>query len=227
MFIRVHLWPNLAVHPSRAPIRAVLFDWDGTIVNSFHADSCAYKQMFAALGIGWGDAELALHYSPDWYRVYRAAGIPRERWDDADRIWRDCYRALKPPLVPGVRSVLRQLAHRYLLGVVTSGNRVRVARQFREFGFSNTFAVRICTEDAPRRKPHPAPMQAALRRLRLAPVECIYVGDAPEDVLMARAAGVRAIGILGPFPTHARLRATRPLAILASIRELPALLAKL
>lgn len=211
----------------RTPIRAVLFDWDGTIVNSFEADSGAYKQMFIALGIGWSEELLARHYSPDWHRVYTAAGIPRDRWDEADRLWRSFYRALKPPLMPGVRAVLRRLAARYTLGVVTSGNRVRVSRQFREFGFSGTFAVRVCNEDAPRRKPHPAPLQVALRRLRIKSADCIYVGDAPEDVYMARRAGVRTIGILGPFPTHARLRAAKPLAVLASIRELPAFLEKL
>lgn len=211
----------------RPAIRAVLFDWDGTIVNSFHADSTAYQMMFGELGIAFDQHLLARYYSPDWHRVYAAAGVPRERWEEADRIWRRHYRAQRPPLLPGARAVLRQLARRYLLGVVTSGNRVRVARQFREFGFTNTFAVRVCSEDAPRRKPHPAPLQVALRRLRLPPAECIYVGDSPEDVWMARAIGVRAIGILGPFPTHQRLRATKPLAVLPSIRALPAFLEKL
>lgn len=211
----------------RPVLRAVLFDWDGTIINSFQADFTAYRMMFAEMGIRFDEALLLKHYSPDWHRVYAAAGVPRERWDEADRIWRHHYRAQRPPLVPGARAVLRQLARRYVLGVVTSGNRVRVARQFREFGFTNTFAVRVCNEDAPRRKPHPAPMQVALRRLRLSPAECIYVGDAPEDVLMARALGVRTIGILGPFPTHARLRAAKPVAVLPSIRALPAFLERL
>lgn len=211
----------------RPAIRAVLFDWDGTIVDSFHADSTAYRMMFAELGIAFDAELLARHYSPDWHRVYAAAGVPRERWDEADRIWRHHYRAQRPPLMPGARAVLRQLGRRFTLGVVTSGNRVRVARQFREFGFSNTFAVRVCNEDAPRRKPHPAPIQIALRRLRLPAAECIFVGDAAEDVLMARAVGVRTVGILGPFPTHARLRAAKPLAVLPSLRALPAFLERL
>ncbi len=210
-----------------AAIRAVLFDWDGTVVNSFAADSTAYQQMFAALGIAWGEEELAQHYSPDWHRVYAAAEIPPARWEEADRLWRHFYRQQRPPLMPGARNALRQLARHFVLGLVSSGNRARVTRQVREFGLTSLFAVRVCCEDAARRKPHPAPMQAALRRLRLAPAECIYVGDAPEDVLMARAARVRAVGILGPFPTHARLRATKPLAVLASIRELPAFLERL
>jgi len=52
-------------------IRGVLFDWDGTLLNSYAADSAAYLAMFRALEIPWGLAELEANYSPNWYRVYR------------------------------------------------------------------------------------------------------------------------------------------------------------
>ena len=50
--------------------RAVLFDWDGTLLNSYEADLRAYLSMFHALGINWTERELAQHYSPNWLRVY-------------------------------------------------------------------------------------------------------------------------------------------------------------
>jgi phosphoglycolate phosphatase-like HAD superfamily hydrolase len=50
------------------------------------------------------------------------------------------------------------------------------------------------------------------------------VGDTAEDIEMARRAGVRPIGVLGPFPTADRMRAARPDTILSSVRELPACL---
>ena len=205
-------------------LRAVLFDWDGTLLDSYHADAAAYLAMFRALGVNWTSAQVDRHYSPDWYRVFRAAGIPRSRWDEADRLWRRFYRRHRPKLMPGARHVLRALAKYFTLGIVTSGNRARVARQLRDFRLTNLFAVRVCSEDASRRKPHPAPLSLALARLRLAPEQCLYVGDAAEDVLMARRAGVHVIGVFGPFPTHARLRASRPDALLASIEALPELI---
>jgi phosphoglycolate phosphatase-like HAD superfamily hydrolase len=56
----------------------------------------------------------------------------------------------------------------------------------------------------------------------LRPAETVYVGDSPEDLQMARSAGVRAaIAILGPFPTERRLRAAKPDVLLDSITELP------
>lgn len=210
-----------------AAIRAVVFDWDGTLLDSYHADATAYQEMFQKLGIAWGIAELEKHYSPNWHRVYRAAGIPRKRWAEADRLWQAAYAHLRPSLMAGTRRVLRQLAGDYALGLVTSGNRTRVRGQLRKFGFTQIFRAAVFAEDAQKRKPHPAALKLALARMRMKPQECVYVGDSPEDMEMARRAGVRAIAVLGPFPNHLRLRAANADALLESLEELPATLKRL
>ena len=97
------------------PARFVLFDWDGTLLDSFAADTRAYEAMFAALGVEFTSEDLARHYHPDWYRVYRAAKIQRHRWDEADRLWREAYGKENPRLLPGARAVLRALAQRFTL----------------------------------------------------------------------------------------------------------------
>jgi HAD superfamily hydrolase (TIGR01509 family) len=209
------------------PTRVVLLDWDGTLLDSYASDQNAYFAMFRALKIEWGVAEIERPYSPDWYRVYRAARIPRSNWTRADRLWRIAYRSQRPRLLPGARRVLRELDRRFDLGLVTSGSGARVRKQLREFGFRQYFHACVCSEDAPRRKPHPAPIRLALKCMKAQPDECVYVGDSPEDVEMARRAGVRVIGVLGPFPTAIRLRAARPDLLLRSIQELPKHLAVL
>lgn len=201
--------------------RTILFDWDGTLLDSFGADSRAYLAMFRRMGIDWGLEQLARHYSPNWYRVYRAARIPQEKWDQADRLWALAYTRESPRLLPGARRVVQVLQRNFTLGIVSSGNRRRVRRQLRKFRLSAHFTACVCAEDASKRKPHPAPLELAMERLGVEPEECLYVGDAPEDVVMARRAGVRAIGVLGPFPTSERVRAAGPDALLDSIRELP------
>ena len=205
-----------------SPLRGVLFDWDGTLLNSHAADTAAYLAMFRAMGIPWGLAELEKHYSPNWYRVYRSALLSKNKWDAADRLWREHYSRHKPKLMAGARRVLARLRNHHSLGLVTSGDRDRVHRQLKEFELWDTFAARVCNGDTRQRKPHPAPLLLALRRMRLDPVETVYVGDSPEDLQMARSAGVRAaIAVLGPFPTEKRLRAAKPDALLESILELP------
>lgn len=205
-------------------VRGVLFDWDGTLVNSYEADSSAYLAMFREMGISWGLAELAQHYSPNWYDVYRAANLPKEKWDAADHAWRTHYAKHSPQLIAGAREVLLTLHRKRQLGLVTSGDRDRVIRQLREFRLTRVFAARVCSGDTLHKKPHPAPLRKALRELNLKPSACVYVGDSAEDLHMARSAGVRAIAVLGPFPTEKKLRAVNPDYLLESICELPAVL---
>jgi HAD superfamily hydrolase (TIGR01549 family) len=208
-------------------IKGVLFDWDGTLIDSYHADSSAYLAMFSEMGIGWGLDELAQHYSPNWYDVYRAAGLPEHRWESADNAWRKHYAQHRPHLMTGARKILGAVGRRYRLGLVTSGDRDRVHRQLREFRLTRSFRARVCSSDTEHKKPHPGPLNHALECIGLAAAHCVYVGDSPEDVQMAKAASVRVIGVLGPFPTEKRLRASKPDLLLSSLAELPAALKQL
>jgi HAD superfamily hydrolase (TIGR01509 family) len=127
----------------------------------------------------------------------------------------------------GARRVLEKLSRKHQLGLVTSGDRDRVLRQLRVYRLSRYFAASVCSGDTPYRKPHPAPLRMALKQMCLTPRACVYVGDSPEDLEMARRAGVRAIAVLGPFPTEERLRAAKPDVLLEWIHELPAALTNL
>ena len=120
-----------------------------------------------------------------------------------------------------------KVADAHYLGLVSSGDRDRVTRQLREFRLTSLFAARVCSGDTLRKKPHPEPLRLALRRMELDPSACVYIGDAPQDVEMARRAGVRAVGVLGPFPTEKRLRAAKPEFLIGSLQELPDVLKKL
>ena len=211
----------------KCSVEGVLFDWDGTLIDSYHADTSAYLAMFQEMGISWGLAELEKHYSPNWYHVYRAAKLPRKLWNDADRVWRAHYAKHQPKLISGARRMLARIRSHHCLGLVTSGDRDRVLRQLREFRLTSVFSARVCSGDTRRKKPHPEPLRLALRQMALAPESCVYIGDAPQDVEMARRARVLTIGVLGPFPTEKRLRAARPEFLLNSIEDLPDVLKSL
>jgi HAD superfamily hydrolase (TIGR01509 family) len=215
------------LRPRNGKILAVLFDWDGTLLNSYEADSAAYLAMFQEMGVAWGLEDLARHYSPNWYDVYRAAGLHESRWSAADLSWRAQYANYKPKLITGAQTLLAALNRKYDLGLVTSGDRDRVLRQLREFRLLRLFSARVCGGDTVNKKPHPEPLQTALRAMGREPQNCVYVGDTREDVQMARSAGVQTIGVMGPFPTARRLRLSRPDLLLSSLQELPAALNKL
>jgi HAD superfamily hydrolase (TIGR01549 family) len=219
--------PRATKNQTKNEIKGVLFDWDGTLLDSFQADSSAYLAMFQEMGVTWGFEELAKHYSPNWYDVYRAAGLPEHHWSAADAAWRKHYSGFRPKLIPGARKVLTAVGRRYKLGLVTSGDRDRVLRQLREFRLTKSFHARVCSGDTVHKKPNPEPLSFALQCIGLKPVNCVYVGDSPEDVQMAKSANVRVIGVLGPFPTEKRLRASKPDLLLTSIADLPAALKQL
>lgn len=153
----------------RFPARVVFLDWDGTLLNSYASDVRAYLAMFESLRIAWTEREIERHYSPDWYRVYRAARIPRSKWDLADRLWRRAYGKERPVLLPGAERVLKSLGRHFRLAVITSGSRQRVRRQLREFELADYFSVCICSEDAPRKSlipPHSCSLSIAFRQTR-------------------------------------------------------------
>lgn len=208
---------------TRKPLRAVLFDWDGTLLDSFEADTNAYVKMFRALGVSWESGMLAQHYSPDWHNVYRAVKLPPERWAEADRLWRRFYRSERPLLQTGARQVVQALAERFQLGLVSSGSSLRVGSQIRAFGLEPFFAVSIFGDRVPHRKPHPLQLQLAIRQLGCEPGSCVYIGDAPEDVKMARRAGVAVVGVLQNSPVPLKLRDSRPDVLIKTINALPEL----
>jgi HAD superfamily hydrolase (TIGR01509 family) len=199
--------------------RAILFDWDGTLVDSAERTFHCYERIFAVHGIAFDRTAFERTYSPDWYRTYEQVGLPPAAWADADARWNACYDGEPSRLIPGARDGLERLAAAgRVLGIVSSGDGVRVRAEIATLGLDALFATEVCGGETARRKPHPEPLLVALERLSLAPAECAYVGDSPEDVAMAKAAGAFAIGIPGGFPNRAGLAASAPDLLLPSLQ---------
>jgi HAD superfamily hydrolase (TIGR01509 family) len=193
------------------PLRAVLFDWDGTIVDSAEASYRCYVRLFESYRIPFDRERFQQTYSPEWYRTYSALGLPRECWDEADRRWLDYYAAEENVVLSGAREALLRLRDEGVaMGIVTSGTGRRVAREVEGLGLPDLFKVIVSADDVQRRKPDPEPLVIGLGRLGVRAAESVYVGDSPEDVEMARGAGVYVIGVPGPFPNREELKASRP-----------------
>ena len=192
-------------------LRAVLFDWDGTLVDSAEKSFRCYVEVFASFGLAFDRARFEATYSPEWTRTYEAVGLPREHWEEADRRWLSGYARDESFLVPGAARALLRIRDRGLpQGIVTSGDGTRVRRELDVLGVASFFAFVVCAGEASRKKPHPEPLLLALSRLGIPAAEAAYVGDSPEDVEMARAAGAYAVGIPGGFPNREALRAAGP-----------------
>jgi mannitol-1-/sugar-/sorbitol-6-phosphatase len=204
-------------------VRAVLYDWDGTLLDSAETSFRCYARLFAAYGSTFDRAAFQRTYAPDWYLTYEAIGLPREHWEQADAAWLVQYTAEAPQLLPGARESLDTLrAAGVPQALVTSGNRERVQRDLATLGVGAHFQTLVCKEDVAIRKPHPEGLLTALERLECVAAHAVYVGDSPEDITMARAAGVYAVAIPGGFPNREALAAAGADVTLESIALLPA-----
>ncbi len=177
--------------------------------------------MFTGLRLPFDESAYVQHYSPNWYLFYERLGVPRDRWDEADRLWLQHYAQETPRERPGASEALRLIraSHR-ALGLVTSGDRSRVVHDLERMNWTALFDVVVCGGDVIERKPHPAALHRALEQLEQVPSEAAYVGDTIEDVEMGKAAGVMTIATTGGFSSREALERAGPDRIIESLKEL-------
>lgn len=198
----------------------MLFDWDGTLVDSAEVSYHCFLRLFESYGLPFDREAFARTYSPNWIRTYEAVGLPESDWAEADARWVGFYREERSALLPGAAEALARLRERGKRpGLVTSGDRSRVRGELERFGLDAVFDAVVCGQDVSRRKPHPEGLLLALGQMGIAPGGAAYVGDSPEDVGMAQAAGVFAVGVPGTFPNREALVASRPDLLAASLAE--------
>jgi pyrophosphatase PpaX len=180
-------------------IKAVLFDLDGTLLDSFTVHYAAYETMFGHFGIAITKELFLSSYSPDWYQTYRAFGLVEEHWESANALWLAEADKHVAKIFPGVRDVLVELSKTYTLGIVTSGSKIRVRRDLDRIGISHHFRTVVTGDDIHEPKPAPEGLEIALNQLSILPSEAVYIGDAHADFEMARAANVAFFGVASEF----------------------------
>jgi pyrophosphatase PpaX len=197
------------------PLRTVLFDLDGTLIDSIELILSSYRHtMLKHRGeTPPNDVWLAGLGTPLWtqFRLFT---------DDPDEIAAmvETYRehnfahhdAMVRPYA-GVREAVASLHDRGVpLGIVTSKKREGAARGLRRCGFDGMFRVIVAADDVDRHKPDPEPVRHALAQFDASPDAAVFVGDSPHDLVAGRAAGVKTAAVgWGPF-ARATLEAQQP-----------------
>lgn len=206
------------------PMKAMIFDWDGTLVDTLPAITRANAEVLGSYGVAYDDAAYRAAYSPDWRRMYRRLGVPALHVEEAGTRWLSAYRSLMTEVRPfvGAGAAVRRLADAgFRLGIVTAGDRPVVEHQLAATGLDHSFSVVVCGDDLPFAKPHPEPLLHALGQLGLRdePTLVTYVGDAPDDMRMARTVGARGVGIVSIIGDRSELEAAGAAEVADSVAD--------
>ena len=201
-------------------IKAVLFDLDGTLIDSTEAIVRSFFHTFDVLGLP----------PPDRDEIVRTIGAPLkvQLQDMVDHdlektieVYREHYLATSPEntfLLPGVRDCLSGLADLGMkLGIATSKGRRGSEILLNHLGVMPFFDVLIGVDDIEHHKPNPEGLLLGIKSLGVSADEAFYVGDTPYDTEASRRAGMRCLGVSTGYASHQQLLEENPEQVFTSM----------
>ena len=216
---------------SQQPFKLVIFDFDGTLVDSQHnihknmveafvqndldAPSLDDVRRIVGLKLEYAVAEM-LPEGADWELACEVSDSFRDAFIKARQ--RPCF---EEPIFPGVREMLARLdTSDTLLAIATGKNLRGLKKSLDHHGFTDHFVTLKTADDGPG-KPHPDILHQAMAENGVHPNETVMIGDTTYDIEMARAAGVAAVGVSWGYHADSSLIQAGAHIVVNSCEELP------
>ncbi|HBC92678.1 MAG TPA: haloacid dehalogenase [Pelotomaculum sp.] len=205
---------------------AVLFDLDGTLVDSLPLIVRTYRQVFSEMNIPWGNDDVVKMIGLPLKDIGRrfvgeAAPVFEERYQYYYHQDHDYYTRL----FPGTLEMLESLKGQDIrLGIVTSKGKPGTTRTAAFTKLDGYMDVVITAHDVARHKPDPEPLLTALATLPARAERTIFIGDSSYDILTGKNAGCLTLGVAWGLDSRTELEKLSPDGILESWEELQAYL---
>ena len=191
-------------------ISAVVFDFDGVLIDSEPLHFAAYQEVVSSFGIELTPEDYCEHYlGADDRGVFRKLAKARG-WelDDSqiDSLVEEKTRAFdavlerNDVLYPAARSCIERLATEFPLGIASGAFRHEIEMILRRSGIERWFRFIVAAGETARSKPWPDPYARAAQLHRAAPSECVAIEDSRAGIASAKAAGLRCVGITTTYP---------------------------
>ncbi|GMV99025.1 MAG: phosphoglycolate phosphatase [Candidatus Hydrogenedentota bacterium] len=203
-------------------IKAVVFDLDGTLIDSTDAIVESFFHTFDTLGEARPPRD-AIVNSIGFVLEKQFAMMSTHPVDDCARIYREYYANICCPrttLLPYATECLSALREAGLvMGVATSKRMTYAAKILDHLGILDYFDSRIGPDEVTNPKPDPEAVLKSMENLGVTAAETLFVGDMDFDVLAARAAGVECLCVTTGYMTREALEHLEPAAVYDSLRD--------
>jgi len=202
--------------------QAVLFDLDGTLVDTLPLIIQTYRKVFNDLKIPWGNNDVVKLIGLPLIKIARHfAGENETKFVELYQYYYQLDHDRLTKLFPGTYDTMSYLKSRALkLGIVTSKGKPITLRTIAHTGLDRLMDVVVTAHDVVKPKPDPEPLLSALRVLETAVDRSIFIGDSRFDILTGQNAGARTLGVTWGLDSREELERLAPDGLLDKWEEI-------